>query len=117
MALNLALYTQSAVSISTTEYSLTNNSTTIATKTDNVVITIWIELVNMIAGDEYEIALREKVVSGGTQRKNILANLIGVQGDPMFVSGPFHVGQGWDVTMTRIAGADRTFSWSIRAAS
>ena len=85
--------------------------------TDNVVISVWLEVVAMVAGDEYELALQEKVVSGGTQRRNVLATLIGVQADPIFVTAAFHVGIGWDVTLKKIAGADHSFSWSIRSAS
>lgn len=117
MALNLALYSQSSQTIGATEYSLTNNSTTIATKTDNVVISIWLECNNMIAGDEYEIALQEKSISGGTQRRIVIGDIIGLQADLIWISGPFHVGVGWDVTVKKIAGTDRAFSWSIRSVS
>ena len=117
MSLNLALYSQSAVTVSATEYSLTNNSTSIAAKTDNAVISIWIEVNAMAAGDEYELALQEKAVSGGTQRRIVIGNLIGAQADPIFITGSYHVGVGWDVTLKKIAGTDRAFSWSIRSAS
>jgi hypothetical protein len=68
----------------------------------------------MAAGDEYEVALQEKVISGGTQRRSVLANLIGAQSEP-FISPTFLLGEGWDFTLKKIAGSDRAFSWSIRA--
>ncbi len=114
MAIDNALYSQNSVSISTTEYSLTNNSTTIATVTTDAIISIWIDAANMTASEQYEIALREQVTSSSTQRRFVLATLTGTQADP-FVSSPYQVGMGWDVTMTKIAGTDRTFSWTIRA--
>lgn len=117
MALNLALFSQSAQTVSTSEYSLSNNSTTIATNTTNALISVWIDVNNMVAGDEFELAIQEKAVSGGTQRRLVIAYLVGVQADPLFVTAGFHVGVGWDVTLKRIAGADRAFSWSIRSIS
>ena len=113
MAINNALFEQNNQSIGSTEYSLTNNSTTIATQTTDAVISIWIDCPNMAAGDEFEIFLREKVTAAGTQRQISLAVLTGPQSEP-FISSPFQVGNGWDVTMQKIAGTDRNFSWSIR---
>jgi hypothetical protein len=110
------LYTQSSVSIGATEYSLTNNSTSIATQTTDAFVCLYIESTDMAAGDEFEIALREKVTSGGTQRRIIIANLVGTQLEP-YVTPSFLVLHGWDVTVKKIAGTDRTFSWSIRAVS
>jgi hypothetical protein len=117
MALNNALYSQSAQTISTTEYSLTNNSTSIATQTTACIISVWIDVANLIAGDEYALAIQEKAVSGGTQRRLVIASLIGVQADPLFITAGYQVGVGWDVTLKRIAGADRAFSWTIRSIS
>lgn len=117
MALNNALYSQSAQTISSTEYSLTNNSTTVATVTTTGIISIWLDVNALAAGDEFELALREKVVSGGTQRRMVLANLVGVQVDAMFVTAGWQVGVGWDVTLKKIAGTDRAISWTIRSIS
>lgn len=116
MALNAALYAFSGSTIGATEFSLTANSTGVQVTTTTVVISVWIDVANMTAADEYEVALYEKAVSGGTARRIILADLVGVQNDPIFTTGTFLVGIGWDVTMKKIAGADRAFSWSIRSA-
>lgn len=115
MALNNVLFEEASGStIGTTEYSLTNDSTTIAAQTQAAVISIWIDCVNMAAGDEYEIAVHEKVVTGGTARRTVLANLVGAQPDP-YVFNALQVGIGWDVTMDKLAGTDRSFTWTIRA--
>lgn len=71
----------------------------------------------MIAGDQYRIRLYEKHDSGGTQSIVEEWILTGVQSKPMFITPSFVLGQGWDVTVTRLAGADRTIDWSIRAVS
>lgn len=117
MALNVALFTGSAVTISATEFSLINSSTSIAANTTVCVATLFLDVNNMAAGDEYEIALQEKAISGGTQRRLLLADLVGLQNDPLFVMGPFILGVGWDFTVKKIAGTDRAFTWSIRSAS
>lgn len=115
MALNNALFEEATGStISTTEYSLTNDSTTIAAQTTDAVISVWIDCANMAAGDEYEVAVHEKVATGTTARRTVLANLVGAQPGPFSVHG-LQVGNGWDVTMDKIAGTDRSFTWSIRA--
>ena len=115
MALNTALYEEATGStISTTEYSLVNDSTSIAAITTDAVISIWIDAVNMAAGDEFEVALQEKVVTGGTQRRTILGSLVGVQAAPWMLHS-VQVGMGWDVTLKKLAGTDRAFTWTIRA--
>lgn len=111
MAITVA-YTGTA-SIGTTEYSLVNNSTSLASSTDVGVYQVFIDTTTMLAGDEYEIDIKEKVVSGGSQKTIYVATLDGAQGSP-FVTPTLVLMLGWDVTMTRLAGANRSISWSIR---
>jgi hypothetical protein len=108
-----ALYENSA-SISTTEYSLTNNSTSIAAKTDDGVFQTFLDLSAMVAGDEYELKVYEKVTSGGTQRVVYRTYFLGVQSEPHCVLPSLVLMHGWDVTLDRLAGSDRTIAWSIR---
>ena len=53
-------YTGTAT-IGTTEYSLVNNSTTLANSTDVGVYQVFIDLSNLASGDEYEIRIKEKL--------------------------------------------------------
>lgn len=108
-----ALYENSA-SISTTEYSLTNNSTSIAAKTDDGVFQVFLDLNALAAGDEYELKVYEKVQSGGTQRGVYRAYFVGVQSEPHTVLPSLVLMHGWDVTLDKISGTDRTIGWSIR---
>lgn len=109
-----ALYENSAV-ISTTEYSLPNNSITLTPKTDDGVFAIWLDLNAMIAGDQYELRIYEKVQVAGVQRLAVQPRVFtGVQGAPHEPLPSFIFMHGWDVTMKRLAGADRTIAWSIR---
>jgi hypothetical protein len=54
------------------------------------------------------------VISGGTQRTILQSNLVGPQSGPYFAPTFIFV-HGWDVTVKKIAGTDRSISWSIRA--
>ena len=105
-------FTNSA-SISTTEYSLPNNSTTLTPQTDDGIYQVWIDFGAMTAADVYDVKIYEKVTSGGTQRTVSLSRLSGVQSGP-FVTPSLILLHGWDVTVDKISGTDRTISWSIR---
>jgi hypothetical protein len=111
MAITVA-YTGTAT-ISTTEYSLVTNSTTLASSTDVGVYQIFIETDNMVAGDEYNIFIKEKVIAGGTQLNIYSATLDGRQGSP-FITPTLVLMLGWDVTMDLVTGTARSISWSIR---
>ncbi len=105
-------YTGSAT-ISTTEYSLPNASTTLTPITVSGVYQVFIDFAAMTASEEYLIQIKEKVTSGGTQRTIYQASLEGVQTSP-FVTPSLILLHGWDVTVDKIAGTDRTIYWSIR---
>lgn len=106
-------YTDAGTTISTTEYSLTNDSTTIATQTADGVYQAFLDLSAMAAGDEYRVRVYDKVDSAGTQRVIYEATLIGVQSQ-IFVTPPLLLIHGWDFTLDKIAGTDRSIRWSIR---
>lgn len=113
MAITVA-YTQSAVTIGATEYSLTNNSTTLATKTDTGVFELELDVNNIANGDVYEVRVYEKAASGATQR---LAFPVWTLSDaqPCMFRQPLGVlKEGWDVTVKKSSGTDRAFTWSIR---
>jgi hypothetical protein len=115
MAMNEALYTGSSVTVGATEVSLTSGTTTIQAKTDKAVVSVAIDVANMAAGDEFEIAFYEKAIAGGTARRVVLANLVGAQAEGLWYLAAWQVGVGWDFSIKKIAGTDRAFSWSVRA--
>jgi hypothetical protein len=104
-----------SATISTTEYSLNNNSTSIASLTTHVYAEAWIDFSNMVAGDQYQIRLREKV-NGGAQRSILIGTVTGARSVP-WRSERLILAEGWDFTVTRTAGADRAIGWSIRTDS
>jgi hypothetical protein len=109
-----ALYENSA-SISSTEYSLTNNSTTLTAKTEDGPLQVWLDLNAVALGDSYLLRVYEKVQSGGTQRL-VDSWILGPQAKPVWVSPALIMMHGWEVSLQKLAGTDRTIPWSIRQA-
>lgn len=102
--------------ISSTEYSLVANSTSLTSSTDVGVYQIFIDTSAMASGDEYEIKVKEKIISTGSQQTIYTAVLDGAQSNP-FVTPSLVLMLGWDVTMDLVSGSARSISWSIRRVS
>jgi hypothetical protein len=100
--------------IGTTEWSLVNNSSVIATSSTQCVLQPFIDLVNsgMAAGDQFQLTVYEKI-NGGTQSVVYRATFTGVQSDQPSLPALI-VGEGWDITLKKLAGTDRTIAWSLR---
>lgn len=106
-------YTDTGTTISTTEYSLPADSTSLATITTDGVYEALIDFTAMALGDEYFVQLKEKVYSAGSQKVARSWTLAGPQSELLHL----HLGillHGWDLTVKKIAGTDRSISWSIR---
>ena len=106
-------YTNTAT-IGTTEYSLTNNSTTIATVTTKGTYQVAVDFSALAAGDQYELRVLEAVRAGGTQRSLMSATITGSTSEA-YITPALMLGNGWDITITKIAGTDRSIPWSVRA--
>ena len=113
-----ALYTLSAVTITTTEYSIPNAGTPSAITTDAAIQLVLDPVANVVDGDEFIARIYEKTVSGGTQRcvhscliRNGQASqwLIPATGEELMVI------HGWDVTLQKISGTDRAISGRVEA--
>lgn len=113
--MSLSEYKSGTASVTSSETSLVNNSTSIATDTTHGVYQLFLDVSALAAGDQYEIYLREKVISGGTQRQISLGVLTGAQ-LPLWVAGAFQLKNGWDFTIKKLAGTDRSIPFSIRKA-
>lgn len=112
MALSAAY--ENAATISTAEYSLPNAGTVLTPITVDGVYQLFLDVSALVAADQYELKLYEKVQAAGTQRVCETWFFDGVQGSPHFVSPTIILLHGWDFTMKRIAGSDRSIGWSIR---
>jgi hypothetical protein len=100
-------------SVGTTEYSITHNSTSIATQTGDGVMQAFIDFNAMTASEQYQVRVYEKTRSASTQRVVYEAVLTGAQ-DEIFVTPALTLMHGWDVTLDKLAGTDRTIEASVR---
>ncbi len=107
-------YKTGTATIGTTEYSLVGTSGAAATDTTDGVFQVFIDLSNLASGDEYLVVIKEKVTSGGSQVSLYSSSALGAQSPPVWVSPSLILMHGWDVTMDKLSGTDRSISWSIR---
>lgn len=101
--------------ISTTEHSLATDTSydTGDAQTDDGVYQAFLDVSDMIAGDQLQIRIYEKVRSGDTQRIVYQAILSGAQSEPIWVSPSLVLMHGWDITCDALVGTI-TVNWSIR---
>lgn len=100
--------------VSTTEYSLPNNSTTLTPIAVPGIYQLFLDLVNLTATESYRLRIKEKVQASGTQRVIQDVTLYGAQGSPVYVSPSLLLFNGWDVTLLKLTGTDRAIDFSIR---
>lgn len=112
MALSEA-YSGSA-SIGTTEFSLPNNSTTLTPIAISGVYQLFLDLNALTATESYRVAVKEKVRSSSTQRTVFSTDIMGVQAEAVLVAPGLLLLNGWDITIRKLFGTDRTIEWSIR---
>ena len=107
-------------SVTATEHSLPNDATysSASPMTASGVYQAFIDLSAMAAGDEFEFKVYEKVSgSGSTQRLVYVKNFFGTCATPLHVTPSLVLMNGWDMTLKKISGTDRTLEWSIRKVS
>ena len=105
-----------SVTSTTAELSLTGSTagtTVIQSQTTDGIYQLWVDFNAAASGDEFRIIAYEKV-NAGTQRIAYQTNLVGPQSPPLFVLPSLILMDGWDFTLTRMAGANRTVTASVR---
>ena len=102
-----------SATISTTEYSLPSDNTSRSSQTDDCVLQVWLDLSAMTVTEEYRLRLYEKI-NGGSELLVEEWSFVGAQARPGWTMPTVIVGDGWDVTIIRVAGSDRTIAWSLR---
>jgi hypothetical protein len=103
------------VSISTTEISLLNGNSTIASNSTSGVYQLFLDLNALAVGDQFQLKIYEKVANTSSTQRVIQDILFtGVQGNPATVIPSFVLTNGWDYSLKKISGTDRSVSWSIR---
>jgi hypothetical protein len=114
MTINLTAFTGSPT-ISTTEYSLPNASTTQTPRTEVGMYQLMLDLSALVAGDEYTLRIKERIVGGGTPRMIDRVVFSGAQATPGTVYPALLLGLGWDMTLQRTGGVDRVIPYTIRS--
>lgn len=110
-------YELDGVTVGSTELSIVSGTTSLQTITTPGYYQLWVDAGNMAKGDEFKIRMYEKVeATGGTKKVFLQVTLSDAQSEP-FVSPTFHLRNGWDMTIQKIAGTDRAFDASIRSAA
>lgn len=102
--------------VDTTEWSLTTDTSGPDADTTDGVFQAFLDVSDMIAGDQLQVRVYEKVRSGDTQRVVYEAILTGAQAQPIWVSPSLVLLHGWDITCDALAGTI-TVNWSIRQVS
>jgi len=102
--------------ISTTEWSLTTDTAGPDADTTEGIFQVFLDLDDMVAGDQLQIRIYEKCRSGDTQRVVFESVVEGDQGSSLWVSPALYLKHGWDVTCAALAGTI-TVNWSIRQVS
>jgi hypothetical protein len=100
--------------VGTTEHSMTTDTAGPDADTTNGAIQVYVDLSALDKGDQYVIAFYEKVRSGGTQRK-VQEWVVANDAIPIWPSPTFMVKHGWDFTIRKLVGTDRSIEWSIRS--
>lgn len=109
------LYSGTA-SVGATEWSCTTNTAGPDADTTAGVFQTFIDVSDMIAGDQLQITIYEKARSGDTQRIVYRSLLTGPQSEPIWTSPALMLMHGWDVTLLTVAGTSITVNWSVRQA-
>ena len=99
--------------VSTTEHSITTDTAGPDVDTNDGVYQIFLDVSDMVAGDELQIRVYEKVGAASTQRIVYQSNLVGAQSPPIWVSPSLILIHGWDCTAKAVSGTV-TLDWSIR---
>jgi hypothetical protein len=113
MAISVTNFTGSET-VSTTEHSLTTDTAGPDTDTTVGCFQAFIDLNALAAGDVFEFRIYEKARAADTQRLAMYARFANAQGAPIYVSPTMILGAGWDMTLIKVSGTDRTITWSIR---
>jgi hypothetical protein len=103
-------------SVTATEHSLPRDATysSASPQTDDGVYQCFLDVNAIAFGDEFQFRVYEKVQSTDTQRIVYEAIIAGPQSTPIFVTPSLVLLHGWDMTLLKLAGTDRTITWSIR---
>lgn len=108
--------TSDSATISTTEYFLASDSTTATYQTADVVLQVFLDLSAMGVGDTFVLKFYEKV-NGGTARSFVSTTFTNAQSPAHYASSQYILTEGWEVSLIKTGGTDRSIAWSLRTVS
>lgn len=112
MTITVEAYTGTEA-VSTTEHSMTTDTAGPDADATAGIYQAFLDLNALASGDVYEFKVYEKVRTGDTQRAVYSARFANTQATPVWVSPTLVLGIGWDMTLLKISGTDRTINWRI----
>jgi len=114
----ISAFTSASPTVGTSEYSFATTSTTPATATDKGCYALTLDGNALAAGDEYLIQVYEAgPTSGGTRRLVESWPIFGPLPSPILMlpapGGSLILGNGWDITIKKVAGTDRALPFTL----
>ena len=100
--------------ITGTEWSLIGDDSSLGTDTTDGIFQVFLDVNAIAAADLYRFRIYEKARSGDTQRLVYDAYIGGPQASPIWASPAMILLHGWDMSLFKVSGTDRTITWSIR---
>ena len=107
------VYSGSA-SVGTTPFSLPNNSTTLTPRTDPKDVCAFVRFASLAVGDRFQIDFLDKVSGAGDPQDSVGSFIVQGPGSFAIMTPTFPLIHGWDVQVKKLAGTDRTVTWSLR---
>lgn len=99
--------------IGTTEHSLTTDTAGPDAATTDGVFQPFIDLSALAGGDVFRFKVYETCRTGDTQRLIYSAEFSSAQATPLWAGPALLLGVGWDMTLVKVSGTDRTINWRI----
>lgn len=96
-----------------TQSATLNTPHTLATPTSANVYQLLVDCSNMGSGDVVKLAIKLKVLTGGTPAVLHQETLTGAQSEPIFLSPPVTAPFGAGFTLEQTDGTGRDFDWSV----
>lgn len=113
--MTITSFNAGTATIGTSEYSMVGNTTSgvpLANTTTGF-YQLFVDLSAMAAGDQFQIKIYEEVYSG-TQGVAEVYTFTGVQAKPICSFPGLILIEGWDMTVKKLAGTDRSIWFDVR---
>jgi hypothetical protein len=120
MAITLTAFS-GTYTVSTTEWSMTANTAGPNVCTTAGCFQAFVDLSALAGSDVYELNIYEKVLSAGSQKLvssvsfsgAVAVDAAGTRSIAVPVTPTLMLGIGWDMTLVKVQGTDRSLSWRI----